>query len=279
MPEKNEPATDLTVGEILRRSRLGYNITFAQAEQDLRIKAEHLEALEHNAIDRLPGRVYVFGFVRTYSEYLGLDGEKMVALLKKQQGRKVEKVKPKLSWDVEDDEEERVPGLLVIGLSAMALIIAFILIATMAPETSEEIPPVPKQLANQMKVPDKPQEEIVAAVVPVDNPATPVVETAPPVPAVSTPHPIVLKALQGTWLEIRDASRQVVFSRVLNPGEEYWVPEDRTDLTMTLGNAGGLQIVVNGVPIPLLGAVGQVKRNVSLNVGLLRPAVQPGKTP
>lgn len=263
MPE-SEFHTDLSVGEILRRCRVKYNISFEQAERDLRIKAEHLEAIEHNSIDRLPGRVYLFGFVRTYSEYLGLDGEKMVNLLKKQAGRKVEKVKPVLSWAVEDEEEERAPGLPVIGMSAAALIVALILIASFAPETSNEIPPVPKQLSDQMKVPEKPPEETEVAAV-VDNPETPAIETAPTEPA----HPIVLKALQGTWLEIRDSKRQVVFSRVLNPGEEYWVPEDKTDLYMTLGNAGGLQIILNGDQIPLLGALGQVKRNVPLTVEAL----------
>lgn len=273
MPE-SEFHTDLTVGEILRRCRVKYNISFEQAERDLRIKAEHLEALEHNSIERLPGRVYVFGFVRTYSEYLGLDGDKMVGLLKKQAGRKVEKVvKPALRWAVEDEEEERAPGLPVIGGSAVALIAALILIASLAPQTPREIPPVPKQLADQMKVPEKPPEESVAEEV-AGVVAAPAEEAAP-----EAAHPIVLKALQGTWLEIRDSKKQVVFSRVLNPGEEYWVPEDKTDLYMTLGNAGGLQIVLNGDQIPLLGALGQVKRNVPLTVEALQGKNTKPKTP
>ena len=80
----------------------------------------------------------------------------------------------------------------------------------------------------------------------------------------------MLKALENTWLEIRDSSQAVVFSRVLNQGEEYWVPEDQTILYMTLGNAGGLQIIVEGQPVPLLGTTGQVKRNVLLSVESLK---------
>jgi cytoskeleton protein RodZ len=80
----------------------------------------------------------------------------------------------------------------------------------------------------------------------------------------------VLKALDSTWLEIRSPDRKVEFSRVLNQGEEYWIPEDQVDLNMTLGNAGGLQLVVDGTPLPLLGTKGQVKRNVSLNLEKLR---------
>lgn len=267
MPE-SEFHTDLTVGEILRRCRVKYSITYEQAEQDIRIKAEHLEALEHNNIERLPGRVYVFGFVRTYSEYLGLDGEKMVQLLKKQQGRKIEKPRPKISVSLEDEEEQKNPGFPVIGASAVGFIAVLILIGTVAtPETAQEIPPVPKQLEDQLTVLQKPEpvepEEVAATT---ETAGTPIVEE----PA-EAPHPVILKAIQGTWLEIRDASRAVVFSRVLNPGEEYWVPDDRGDLTMTLGNAGGLQILVNGQPIPLLGNAGQVKRNVPLSPEKLKP--------
>lgn len=268
MPD-SEFHTDLTVGEILRRCRVKYNISYDQAEQDIRIKAEHLEALEHNNVDRLPGRVYVVGFVRTYSEYLGLDGEKMVQLLKKQAGRKVEKVKPRISISLEEEEEQKTPGLPVVGLSLAGLLVALILIGTVGtPDTAQEIPPVPKQLVNQLTVPQKiavEEKEVV-----IDDPATPEIETAASeTPAVEAPHPVVLKALQSTWLEIRDAQHVVVFSRVLSSGEEYWVPQDQPGLTMTLGNAGGLQILVEGKALPLLGTPGQVKRNVPLDVQAL----------
>lgn len=279
MPEA-EFHTDLTVGEILRRCRVKYNITYEQAEQDIRIKAEHLEALEHNSIERLPGRVYVFGFVRTYSDYLGLDGEKMVQLLKKQQGRKIEKPRPKISVSLEDEEEQKNPGFPVIGVSAIGFVAVLILIGTVAtPDTAQEIPPVPQQLVSQLTVLQKPAVEEASAFTStevtgeVSATANLVEEAAEP------PHPLILKAIQGTWLEIRDSNRVVVFSRVLNPGEEYWVPEDRGDLTMTLGNAGGLQILVEGQPIPLLGSAGQVKRNVSLNVQALSKSLPKNPIP
>src|SRR5688572_20077124 len=81
--------TDLSVGEILRRTRLHYNQTLPDIERALRIRASQLEALENGNYDQLPGRVYVIGFIRSYSEYLGLDGDKMVHLFKTQSGGKV----------------------------------------------------------------------------------------------------------------------------------------------------------------------------------------------
>lgn len=274
LPTDDAFSTNLTVGEILRRSRLTYNISFEQAERDLRIKAEHLEALEHNSLDRLPGRVYLFGFVRTYSEYLGLDGDKMVKLLKKQAGRKVEIDKPVMSIPQDDEDEEKAPAWPVVLASALALVLTLVIVSVItSPDSPMEIPPVPKELSDQMRAPQKPADAPQATgTASGDASSAENMETA--APAVTAPHPLVLKALDSTWLEIRSPDRKVVFSRVLNQGEEYWVPEDQTDLNMTLGNAGGLQIVVDGTALPLLGSKGQVRRNVSLNLPKLRARVK-----
>ena len=88
--------TDLSVGEILRRTRLYYGQSLNDVEINLRIRASQLDLLEQNHIAHLPGRVYAIGFVRAYSEYLGLDGDKMVHLFKAQSVGK--KWRPKLSF-------------------------------------------------------------------------------------------------------------------------------------------------------------------------------------
>lgn len=265
-PKPEKLHTDLTVGEILRRTRLHYNIKYDQIERDLRIKAEHIEALEYNLVDRLPGRVYVFGFVRTYSEYLGLDGEKMVALLKKQAGRKVEKIKPVLTLP-QEDEEQSSPGGYVIAGSAIVLLASLLIFSGLTSQNApEEIPPVPKELSAQLTAPQKPEPAKPPALETSEQATQPAATAEKP----TAPHPLILKATENTWLEIKGSDRKVVFSRVLNKDEEYWVPVDQTDLSMTLGNAGGLLIVLEGQTLPLLGKTGQVKRNVSLNPEKLR---------
>ncbi len=75
---------DLSVGEILRRARLKMNVEIEPIGKHLNIRPELLTALETNDYDRLPGKVYVVGFVRTYAEALGLDGDKVAYLLKSQ---------------------------------------------------------------------------------------------------------------------------------------------------------------------------------------------------
>jgi cytoskeleton protein RodZ len=78
---------------------------------------------------------------------------------------------------------------------------------------------------------------------------------------------IVLRATTDSWIQVRDADHSVLFTRVLKPGESYRVP-DRAGLSMRAGNAGGLDVMVDGKPAPSLGPIGAV-RNVALDPQLL----------
>ncbi len=81
------------------------------------------------------------------------------------------------------------------------------------------------------------------------------------------PYRIVLRANSDTWIQIRDTDRTVLFAGLLKPGDTYRVP-DRQGLTMRAGNAGGLDILVDGKPAPSLGPMGAV-RNVPLDPQLM----------
>jgi cytoskeleton protein RodZ len=75
---------------------------------------------------------------------------------------------------------------------------------------------------------------------------------------------IVLHVIAESWIEVRDAAGSVLFTGVLEPGENYQVP-DRPGVEMRTGNAGGLQITLDGRPLPALGALGAVRRHVVLD--------------
>jgi cytoskeletal protein RodZ len=64
-----------TIGDLLRETREQYGTSIEQVGATLRIRPVFLQAIEGNHYDRLPGPVYALGFVRTYADYLGLDGE------------------------------------------------------------------------------------------------------------------------------------------------------------------------------------------------------------
>jgi cytoskeleton protein RodZ len=79
---------------------------------------------------------------------------------------------------------------------------------------------------------------------------------------------VMLRALQDCWVQVREESGNLVLTRVLRPGDVYRVP-NRENLTLLVGNAGGLEILVDGRAIPPLGPLGVVRRDISLNVDAL----------
>ena len=63
------------IGNSLREARVRKELEFPELEQGTKIRAKYLRALEDEAFDQLPGPTYVKGFLRTYADYLGLDGQ------------------------------------------------------------------------------------------------------------------------------------------------------------------------------------------------------------
>jgi cytoskeleton protein RodZ len=63
------------IGNSLREARLRQGFELPRVEADTKIRAKYLRALEEEHFEVLPGETYVKGFLRTYAEYLGLDGQ------------------------------------------------------------------------------------------------------------------------------------------------------------------------------------------------------------
>jgi cytoskeleton protein RodZ len=81
---------------------------------------------------------------------------------------------------------------------------------------------------------------------------------------------IVLKAKAESWIQVRDETNdRVLLARLLRPGDVYRVP-NRSGLNLWTGNAGGLEILVDGEPVPSIGETGVVRRRVILEVEPLR---------
>jgi hypothetical protein len=63
------------IGISLREARLRQSLDFPEIEQGTKIRGKYLRALEDEQFDVLPAQTYVKGFLRSYAEYLGLDGQ------------------------------------------------------------------------------------------------------------------------------------------------------------------------------------------------------------
>lgn len=109
-------------------------------------------------------------------------------------------------------------------------------------------------------------------------------EAAPEVAAAanSPTTRVSIHAKLESWVQITDKDGKPVLSRVLRAGETYAVPDEK-GLVMNTGNAGGIDLLVDGKALPSLGSVGLVKRNIVLDADKLTTGnvttEVPGKKP
>ena len=74
----------------------------------------------------------------------------------------------------------------------------------------------------------------------------------------------------NSWIQVRDdADNRLLVTRMLRAGDSYRVP-DRRGLKLLTGNAGALEILVDGEVVPSIGPVGKVLRAVALDTERLR---------
>jgi hypothetical protein len=80
---------------------------------------------------------------------------------------------------------------------------------------------------------------------------------------------ITLTATARSWVQVRGPDDSLMLTRLLRPGDRYHVP-DRDGLTLHTGNAGGLEVWVDGRKVGRLGADGEVRRGILLEPGALQ---------
>ena len=125
-------------------------------------------------------------------------------------------------------------------------------------------PAAPPELATASPIPaPRPAPGAIqpaAAPPPAKPSAKPSAPGAPPKPG------LAIRTTADAWVSVIDAKGMPVFSRLMHAGDS-WTPP-RPGLLMTTGNAGGTELVVNGIPGPPLGAPGAVLHGVPLAVPL-----------
>jgi cytoskeleton protein RodZ len=88
---------------------------------------------------------------------------------------------------------------------------------------------------------------------------------------------VILRANSPSWVQIRAADHAILYTGLLKTGDTYRVPP-QSGLTMRVGNAGGLDITVDGKTAPAVGPIGAV-RNVSLDPAILLAGSGPQDRP
>lgn len=120
-----------TVGTMLKQARVAKGIALLDVEKQTKIRLKFLEAIEADAYHLLPSPVYAKGFVKNYSEFLGLDSSTIMAFFRRQSDdvRKTV-ILPKKAQEIETKGLRLTPGrfitILLIGLSVLFLSYFFI---------------------------------------------------------------------------------------------------------------------------------------------------------
>ena len=78
---------EIGIGRALEKARLRRGKSLEEASRDTMLRIDYLHALETEAFESLGGEVYVRGFLRSYSRYLGLDPAKVLAVYERAFGR------------------------------------------------------------------------------------------------------------------------------------------------------------------------------------------------
>ena len=79
---------------------------------------------------------------------------------------------------------------------------------------------------------------------------------------------VILRARAESWVQVQGANNELLLTRMLRPGDSYHAP-NRVDLVLMTGNAGAIEVMVDGEALGALGPVGQIRRNIKLNADYL----------
>lgn len=167
-----------SIGEILREARHHKRASLEDASRATRIKMEILEQLEADEFDRLAAPAYTKGFLKLYSEYLGLDSQAMVEAYLRSQGglrRQGLHVETERTVRARKPPELKLPlrsvGIAVVGLTVAVFAIVLI-------KSHSHRAPVPVEPVVAAAAPSMPKADFDAYYQPKPAPAPELVEPA-----------------------------------------------------------------------------------------------------
>ncbi|MFN7988292.1 MAG: helix-turn-helix domain-containing protein [Thermoanaerobaculia bacterium] len=268
-------------GEELRRERELREVTREQLADVTKVSVRQIEALEAGRFELLPARVFARGFVLALARHLGLDAERTAAAFNHvHEGWSAEREKSAASTSTTASSDRirlsRPRRNVSLNTTALGVGVALLLavltgVAAIlkgkpgAPSgdvaRSEAPPEVATPVPEALHLPPA----VAAATVPVSS-ETPLVE-----PAVARPAPqpgaapaaggrvLTLTFSEDCWTEVSVDGR-VVAAELYRKGTTRRFEGGRT-FVLTLGNAGGVTVDVDGAPLGAVGQLGQVVKN------------------
>ena len=292
-------ATLESIGPYLKKIRENQGLSLDQVASLTRIQSKFLHALEDEDFEKLPEQVFARGFVRTYARSLNVSEEDALRRFSESSNEfyhQGQQAQQQVQLQIQEEQRGKLNRNVVIIISIIIIVaLGFLLpkqqqsppapspqdqkpatskdrpVAASKPATTQTTQVKPeavatKNSANQVKdvvreteLP-KPQ---ASPVLPPPPPPPPAPEPPKPVKPVSTdPIRLEIEATQLTWVVVRsdDANPK---EALLQPGQRAtW--EAQQQFTLTLGNAAGATVRLNGEQRGPFGKPGEVVREVVL---------------
>jgi cytoskeleton protein RodZ len=270
-----------SIGERLRRQRLESKISIEKVALDTKIGVRLLEAIEAERFDKLPGGVFRKSFVLQYAQALGIEPDEIAGDLRHLVAfDEVPAIPtPEMIGANDDGSGARFSfggdltgvGGSTVGslLAALGVIMACALVyswwqtprkataETVVTASARPTASVPAQAAPPSSAPAQPSAVQPAPVQP-DAVQPAAMQTAPVAPPPSeAPLRVGLSADERTWISISSDGKNI-FANALE-AHQTKVIEASTKVRLLIGNAGGLEISLNGKPIGPIGPKGQVR--------------------
>lgn len=247
-----------TLGKYLHDAREARGIDLRDAAQQTRISLQYLRALEEENFEKLPGDVFVRGFLKNYARFLRLDEAEVM----KQYSEMVQKPAPAgVANQVQEAAAEKhekprrsskIPvEPFVWGAGIVIILILFLLTALPSRHRKAPAPRVAAEAPTQVL------SELSSTVTP------------------SAPEKLYLEvfALDNTWLLVRtDSSPQK--KAVLKKGESLIWSADQSFL-LSYGSAGAVRLMLNGQEL----TVNEPKNAVVRDLTITAAGVISRKTP
>jgi cytoskeleton protein RodZ len=278
------PST-LTPGRMLAAARNEQQLTIADVANRLKLSVSQVEALENDAYDRLPGPVFVRGFIRNYARLVKLESEPFMHAANVPLAMPEKRDALSEPLEVPLQEERRWPRYAAVA--ALIFVIAG-LIDFLVPESEPPVPsssapttvrdapavvsqpaptPAPSDAAG-MAVGAAESASATLASTTVDSSQSPGTTSAPENNAVASslkpsaaaspgaeapaPHRGQLRLMftEPSWVEIRDRDGHVILSQVNAPGTTREL-SGAAPLKLVIGNARGVHVMYNERPVDL----------------------------
>jgi cytoskeleton protein RodZ len=260
-------------GVRLLAERRAQGLSLGDVARQLKLSVRQVEALERDEYAAFPGPVFVRGFLRNYAKLLQLDPEAVVAQAALAPAPSIPAgpaIAPTRVPLHDATASRRGPrlgfGTLTLGLVLLIVVVAAIYDARNKPAPVSLTPPTaapsaaPAPQHADSPPPAAPGTSVAPPAAPVASgepaPEQPAVAPAEAPPAAPAPPPApssgeVKLAFDGeSWVEVKDATGTVVFSR-LNPAGTEEVVSGEPPLELVIGNAGSVRVTYRNRPVDL----------------------------